>query len=596
LATAPHDSRPPAQLSPARSRLFIDLADTGPLKRVPAVRIEREQIRDQAARRAGQWDKTRPLGREAVRGHAQSILRDLGLPEEYLGWTMVAAASAFWRPQVESIPHQRRLLLLPHCLRDSRHCPAQYDQWGLLCQDCGACRLSDLRAMAQAKGYQVLIAEGSPTVVDVILRGQADALLGAACLNSLEKALDKILLAGIPCMAVPLLTNACRDTSIDEDWVREMIDVPYRAGAAPVRTYLHLLRLATRIFEPAELARLVPRLRGGPSLAESNGDGLAGLDPIAATEAVAHDFLGRGGKHFRPFITLAAYDAATGGHGAGADGAEAVAGLPDSVRRIALAIEVFHKASLVHDDIEDDDPFRYGQPALHRRFGTPIAVNVGDYLIGLGYRLVAAQRAGAPGEAIADILGQLAGAHTKLCEGQGAELAWRSAPDKQIAPLEALKIYALKTAPAFEAALCAGLRLAGPIEKLREPAARFARHLGVAYQVLNDLEDWHLEQPNKRSTGTDVLGGRPTVLWAFALENLSPIDRRRLETLLAEANREPGDVVDEVRTLYERAGVYRRARDLVAKQRQRAHSIADGLQPAPLAHLLHYLADTILQG
>jgi len=596
LATAPIHRRPAARLSPARSRLFIDLADTTPLKRVPAVRADRERIRDQAARRASQWDKTRPLGREAVRAHGRSILRDLGLSEEYLGWTMVAAASAFWRPQVESIPHQRRLLLLPHCLRDSQRCPARYDQWGLLCQDCGACRLSDLRATAQAKGYQVLIAEGSPTVVDIILRGQADAILGAACLNSLEKALDKILLAGIPCMAVPLLSNACRDTSTDEDWLREMIDVPYRAGAAPVRTYLHLLRLATRMFEPAELARLVPRSRGGPSLADGNGDGLAGLDPIAATEAIAHDFLSKGGKHFRPFITLAAYDAAAGGHGAGPDAADAVAGLPDAVRRIALAIEVFHKASLIHDDIEDDDPFRYGQPALHRQFGTPMAINVGDYLIGLGYRLVAAQRANAPGEAIAGILGQLAEAHTKLCEGQGAELAWRGARDKQIAPLEALKIYALKTAPAFEAALCAGLRLAGPIERLREPAARFARHLGVAYQVLNDLEDWHLDQPNKRSTGTDVLGGRPTVLWAFALESLGPDDRRRLETLLAEANREPGGVVDEVRTLYERAGVYRRAGDLVAKHRQRAHAIAQGVEPASVAHLLHYLADTILQG
>ena len=52
----------------------------------------------------------------------------------------------------------------------------------------------------------------------------------------------------------------------------------------------------------------------------------------------------------------------------------------------------------------------------------------------------------------------------KLSEGQGAELLWRDATDKALTPLDALKIYALKTAPAFEAALAIGLRLAGPTE------------------------------------------------------------------------------------------------------------------------------------
>ena len=52
----------------------------------------------------------------------------------------------------------------------------------------------------------------------------------------------------------------------------------------------------------------------------------------------------------------------------------------------ALAMEVFHKASLVHDDIQDNDPYRYGQETLHRRYGVGTAINVGDYLIGMGYR------------------------------------------------------------------------------------------------------------------------------------------------------------------------------------------------------------------
>jgi geranylgeranyl pyrophosphate synthase len=523
------------------------------------------------------------------------MLADLSLPEGHLGWSMVALASELWRDQVEAIPYPRRLLLLPHCLRDSAACRAEYDQRGLLCRDCGACRLSEFRALARQKGYQVLIAEGSPMVIDLILRGEVDAILGAACLDSLEKMFSKILVAGIPCMAVPLLHNSCRNTATDEDWIREMINTPYRAGTAPVQSYLPLLRLARGMFEPGELRRLLGE-PGDGGWADGNGRPAGACHPAAATEAIARDFLTRGGKHLRPFVTLAAFDAVRGGEAAGPEGAVRAARLPDPIRRIALAIEVFHKASLVHDDIEDDDPFRYGQPALHRKHGTPVAINVGDYLIGLGYRLVAGQRQWLSTEAVADILSRLAEAHTRLCQGQGAELAWRDGARGPLSPLEVLTIYALKTAPAFEAALYAGLRLAGPAAAQREAVARFARHLGVGFQVLNDLDDWETEQPNKRTMGGDVLGRRPTVLWALALENLDPQGRRELQTLGAAPPPEPERLVDRVRGLYGRAGVYELARTLVAKHGQRARQIAAAVQPPPLRHLLDYLADTVLEG
>lgn len=561
---------------------------------MPQSRADRQRIRDRVATVAAPLDKSQALAKHQIESYARTVLSDLGLTEAYLGWTMVAVATAFWRDQIVAIPYSRRLLLLPHCLRSAEQCPAAYDQVGLLCKDCGACRLTNLRALAQQLGYQVLIAEGSPVVMQMILANRADALLGVACLNSLEGALEKILLGGIPCMAIPLLAGTCQNTATDEDWVREMIETPYRPGATQTQTQLHLLRCAAGMFEPEELQRLVPRVRGGITLAESNGQGLAGLDPVAATEAIAYDFLLKGGKHFRPFITLAAYDALAGDQASGLGTSESAIRIPDAVKRVALAIEVFHKASLVHDDIEDDDLFRYGHPAIHRRFGVSTAINVGDYLIGLGYRLVASQHGQLPADAVADILARLADAHTKLCEGQGAELAWRDARDKRLTPSEALRIYALKTAPAFEAALFAGLRLAGPAEAFREPAARFARHLGVAFQILNDLEDWQAEQPNKRMRGTDLLGGRPTVLWALALETLPLAERRQMESLLVEPV--PDDVlVRRVGRMFEQAGVYRQAAALVDKYHRRAREVADQVAPPRLRRLLGYLADTVLK-
>ena len=131
-------------------------------------------------------------------------------------------------------------------------------------------------------------------------------------------------------------------------------------------------------------------------------------------------------------------------------------------------------------DIEDDDQFRYGDQTLHHRFGVPTAINVGDYLIGLGYRLVSREAGSLGPDVAAEIVDRLADAHLKLSEGQGAELLWRDARDKRLKALDALKIYALKTAPAFEAAFYTGLRLAGPIDAYIEPIGQFERAVGDA--------------------------------------------------------------------------------------------------------------------
>lgn len=360
-------------------------------------------------------------------------------------------------------------------------------------------------------------------------------------------------------------------------------------------TYAHLLRAARRLFQPDELEQLVPRLRGGPRLSEVNGQGAAALDPIAATEAIAYDFLAKGGKYSRPFITLAAYDALTGGHCTRPDGAEHTATrLTTSVRRAAVSIESFHKASLVHDDIQDDDAYRYGKPTLHVEHGVPTAINVGDYLIGLGYRVVSHDIGQLGADMAADLLNKLADAHTRLSEGQGAELVWRDSRDKRLTPAEALKIYALKTAPAFEAAFYCGLRLAGPADRYAETGAQLAKHLGIAFQILNDMQDWRGDDFNKLTLGGDVLGGRPTVLWALALKGLAKDERGQLEQLVADGQATP-TVFAQIRRLFHRAGAFEKALQLVDEHRREAERMADELVPDTLRRLAHYLIDTVLE-
>src|SRR5439155_10727290 len=132
--------------------------------------------------------------------------------------------------------------------------------------------------------------------------------------------------------------------------------------------------------------------------------------------------------------------------------------LPPELRRVATAVECFHKASLIHDDIEDGDDVRYGAAALHVEHGMPIALNAGDLLVGEGYRLLA--DCGAPAPVRATLLGIAADGHRQLCLGQGAELDWVRRP----APLSSasvLEIFRRKTAPAFEVALRLGAAFGG---------------------------------------------------------------------------------------------------------------------------------------
>ncbi len=567
------------------------------LKLVPETRELRDKLHAKCREVAAGLDKARPLGKEEMEKVVRKTLAELNLAEGYVGWMMVVLASEFWRDQVAAVPPSRRLFLLPHCLKHAEGCPADYDEFGLECKKCGACSIADFRGLADEMGYKVLVAEGSPIVLKIIVSGYVDAIVGVACLNVLEKAIDKILLAGIPCMAVPLLSSDCRNTSVDEDWVLDIIKTQPGQATQQTASYVHLLRSASSMFKPEELDRICPRLRGGPKLSEVNGQGIAAIDPIAATEAIAYDFLGKGGKYSRPFITLAVHDAMTGGKGTLASGDNHLAtSVSDSVRRAAMSIETFHKASLVHDDIQDNDSFRYGEETIHKRYGIPTAINVGDYLIGLGYRLVSRESKTLGADVVADILDNLADSHLRLSEGQGAELLWRDARDKRLKPIDALKIYALKTSPAFEAAMFSGIRLAGSAEEYREPVRQFARNLGVAFQILNDLNDWQGDEHNKLSSGGDILGGRPTVLWALALEGLSPAGQEELLSLANADHRRAGERIARVRELYEQAGVFEKAARLIDKHQERAEAIADKLQPEELRRLMYYLIDSVLDG
>jgi geranylgeranyl pyrophosphate synthase len=384
-------------------------------------------------------------------------MKQLGLDPIYRDYVGVLLNNEMWREQLAGVPFERRLLLLPKCLRVESKCPAPFDEFGLLCKQCGLCSIQDLQAEAERLGYAVLVAEGSAIVMSLIQTGKIEAIVGVSCISVLERAFPYMEAAAIPGVAVPLLQDDCIDTTVDLDWIWD---------------YIHLTSDdQTRRLDLSQLRDEVDFWFTGLNL-----DTIMGAAQ-GETEKIAREWLGRAGKRWRPFLTVAAYQALRTSPGAP---------LPDDIRKVAVAVECFHKASLIHDDIEDGDAQRYGEKTLHEEHGIGVALNVGDLLIGEGYRLLASCSAGAAEKAA--MLRVAAEGQRELCRGQGAELCWARHP-APLSSLEVIDIFRQKTAPAFSVALKLGAIYAGQLDEVDETLTAYSEALGIAYQIRDDLSD-----------------------------------------------------------------------------------------------------------
>ncbi len=102
-------------------------------------------------------------------------------------------------------------------------CPAPFDEFGLLCKQCGLCTIQELQEEAERLGYAVLVAEGSALVMSLIQTGKIDAMVGVSCISVLERASPTWRRRPIPGIAIPLLQDDCKDTTVDLEWIWDVI-------------------------------------------------------------------------------------------------------------------------------------------------------------------------------------------------------------------------------------------------------------------------------------------------------------------------------------------------------------------------------------
>lgn len=506
-----------------------------PKKNIPQTAIERNHILQFIRHYVAEYNPVPPLPVEQLKEHADRVVGMLKCDPTYRDYVGVLLNNEMWREQVASVPFERRLLLLPKCLRIENKCPAPFDEFGLLCKQCGLCSIQDLQSEAERLGYAVLVAEGSAIVMSLIQTGKIEAIVGVSCLSVLERAFPYMEAAAVPGVAIPLLQDDCIDTTVDLDWIWDYIHLT--SDDQTRRLDLGALREEVDFwFAPASLD-----LAMGP--------------PEGETERIAREWLMRAGKRWRPFLTVSAFQALRDQPGAA---------LPEDLRKIAVAVECFHKASLIHDDIEDNDAQRYGEKTLHEEHGVAVALNVGDLLIGEGYRLIAASSISAGQKAA--MMRVAAEGQRQLCRGQGAELCWTRTP-APLTSLQVLDIFRQKTAPAFEVALQLGALYAG-LETQAEVADTlhgYSEALGIAYQIRDDLSDL-----GNAGETNDIAGLRPSLLLAVAHERANTPEHQGLTGGLWRRQPLAGFTTAQIEALYTELKADERATTLLETYKEEA--------------------------
>ncbi len=396
-----------------------------------------------------------PLSMDDLSGLSERFIQEYSLNPSVKGWLMVEVNNCVWQDTVASIPYEKRILLLPKCLSNSTKCKAEIDELGLLCHRCNHCSIPDLQDKADSLGMMSIVAEGFTSVIGLIENRVIDTVIGVSCLDSLEKAFPLLIDNAVPGLAIPLNIAGCKDTTVDYDYVEQMISMQSDKEAY-LLDYDHLKTTLKKWFDKENIEKHL----------SSSSD---------QTSSVARTWMEGDGKRWRPYLLMSTYMALSGQRD-----------IPPEVELAAIAVECFHKASLVHDDIQDNDTIRYGKETVNAAYGVPIAINVGDILLGEGYRLLT--KCGRM-----ELLRVSAEAHISLCKGQGMELEWSKSP-QALSMDFVLDIFCNKTVPAFDVSLIMGVICTGNDPHIYATLHTYSRALGIAYQLQDDMEDFDTDE------------------------------------------------------------------------------------------------------
>ena len=278
-------------------------------------------------------------------------------------------------------------------------------------------------------------------------------------------------------------------------------------------------------------------------------------EPINLYEPITY-ILQLGGKRLRPVLVLMS--------------AEIFDTSYEKALDAALAIEVFHNFSLVHDDIMDAAPLRRGKETVHERWDLNTGILSGDAMLINAYQLFENYE-GATFKELAQLFTKTA---IQVCEGQQYDVDFESREDVEVA--DYLKMIEYKTAVLVGASLQMGAIVAGASEECKKAVYEYGRLLGIAFQLQDDyLDAFGDPKTFGKQVGGDIIENKKTFLYLMALKNAGPAEASQLEHLYSINPSETGGKIEAVKHIFEESGASQLAREEIRKYTKEAFAVLD---------------------
>ena len=280
--------------------------------------------------------------------------------------------------------------------------------------------------------------------------------------------------------------------------------------------------------------------------------------PVNLYEPIEY-ILSLGGKRLRPVLVLMATEVF------GTDYRKAL--------DAALAIEVFHNFSLVHDDIMDAAPLRRGNATVHEKWDVNTGILSGDAMLINAYQLFENYE----GETFRDLAKLFSQTAIEVCEGQQYDVDFETRDD--VTQTEYLKMIEYKTAVLVAAALKMGGIVAKASLEDQNSIYEFGRNLGIAFQLQDDyLDAFGDPKTFGKQVGGDIIENKKTFLYLKALEMGTSLQHKELSDLFSIQPKDPSDKIKTIKTIFVETGAAALTQNEIETYTKKALKVLESLR------------------
>ncbi|MDC0663043.1 octaprenyl diphosphate synthase [Marinobacter sp. SS21] len=287
---------------------------------------------------------------------------------------------------------------------------------------------------------------------------------------------------------------------------------------------------------------------------------------VPLVEKIAQYIIESGGKRLRPLLVLLS--------------AKALNYDRDDHLKLAAVIEFLHTATLLHDDVVDTSDLRRGRSTANAKWGNAPSVLVGDFLYARAFEMMVELKS-------LPIMDVLSHATAVIAEGEVLQLMNVKNPD--VSEEQYMTVIHNKTAMLFEAASHSGALLCGASDDQESALRDYGKHLGLAFQLVDDVLDYRGDADAMgKNVGDDLAEGKPTLPLIYAMAHSTEAGR----TLIRQAIRKGGlDDLPRILELVEQSGALEYTMNRARTEAETARNLLAGLEPSPYKEALELLTE-----